>query len=332
MVDGGATGVTRAGISSQNTRNEGIVRNFDFSLRQLQYAVSVADTRGFSSAAQLCGVSQPSLSTQIARLEEALGLVLFERHARRTLLTPEGRNVIDAMRRVLQATEQLHQQAATMANPYGVPLRIGVIPTIAPYLLPRVAPRIGGDVPLKIHWLEMQTQDCNDELTSGDLDAVLIADPPVSDAFESVELGWEPFYLVGPAGSLPAGAIPLEKLNPTQLMLLDEGHCLREHTLSLCQLSASGTSPYRGTSLPTVVQMVTTGLGNTVVPAIALPREIPGRELDVRAFDQPIGRTVRLVWRSRIPRADLLRKLAEDLKDGLAASTEEAQALAPSTP
>lgn len=306
------------------------MRNFDFSLRQLQYAVAVADTQGFRSAAELCGVSQPSLSTQIAKLEEALGIVLFERHARMTLLTPEGRDLIEKMRKVLDLTEGIAEQAATLSDPYSVPLRVGVIPTIAPYLLPRVAPRTGGDVSLKVHWLEMQTQACNDALSSGKLDAVLIADPPSADAFESAALGWEPFYLVGPPGSLPPGAIPLDQLQPAQLMLLDEGHCLREHTLSLCQLSASATSPYRGTSLPTVVQMVAAGLGNTVLPAVALPREAPGRDFDVRPFDAPIGRTVRLVWRSRSPRADLLRRLADDLRDALSASTQEAQRLAPS--
>ena len=160
-------------------------------------------------------------------------------------------------------------------TPTACPYGIGVIPTIAPYLLPRVAPRIGDDSPLKVHWLEMQTQDCNEGLVSGDLDAILIADPPSSEACEGVELGWEPFYLVGPPGSLPIGPTPVETLKPEQLMLLDEGHCLREHTLSLCELSASRTSPYRGTSLPTVVQMVAAGLGNTVVPAVALPRGDP---------------------------------------------------------
>ncbi|MEM6931668.1 MAG: LysR substrate-binding domain-containing protein, partial [Myxococcota bacterium] len=188
--------------------------------------------------------------------------------------------------------------------------------------------RIDTDAPLKVHWLEMQTRDCNDALANGELDAILIADPPISDAFDSESLGWEPFYVVGPPGSLPSGAIPLDGLDPARLMLLDEGHCLREHTLSLCHLSASGTSPFRGTSLPTVVQMVAAGLGDTVVPAIALPREAPGRDLDVRPFDDPIGRTVRLVWRSRSPRTDLLRELAENLKDALAASTEEARQLA----
>lgn len=305
------------------------MRNFDFSLRQLQYAVAVADTQGFRTAAERCGVSQPSLSTQIARLEEALGVVLFERHARRTLLTPEGRDLVATMRRVLQASEQVGQLAATMLDPYGVPLRVGVIPTVAPYLLPRVAARDGSDASLKVHWLEMQTRDCNDALASGELDAILIADPPNSDAFEGTCLGWEPFYVVGPTGSLPSGAIPLEQLDATQLMLLDEGHCLREHTLSLCHLSASATSPFRGTSLPTVVQMAAAGLGHTVVPALALPREAPGRDLDVRPFDDRIGRTVRLVWRSRSPRTDLLRELAENLKDALAASTEEARKLAP---
>lgn len=307
------------------------MRNFDFSLRQLQYAVTLAETQGFSSAAQLCGVSQPSLSTQIARLEESLGMVLFERHARKTLLTPEGRDVIDAMRRVLEATEQLHQQASTLADPNGVPLRIGVIPTLAPYLLPRVAPRIHDDQPLKVHWLELKTEACNDGLGRGDLDAILIADPPSSPTYDEAELGWDPFYLVGPPGSLPTGAAPLAQLDPARLMLLDEGHCLREHTLSLCRLSASGTSPYRATSLPTVMQMVVAGLGDTVVPAVSLPREVPGRDLDVRPFEQPIGRTVRLQWRSRNTRSDLLHTLTEPLKGALLASTAEANTLAPAT-
>ncbi|MEL6346018.1 MAG: hydrogen peroxide-inducible genes activator [Myxococcota bacterium] len=308
------------------------MRNFDFTLRQLQYAVTVAETQGFRSAAQRCGVSQPSLSAQIARLEDALGVTLFERHARQTLLTVEGRDVILAMRSVLQASERLHQRAVALSTHGGVPLRIGVIPTLAPYLLPRVAPPIGGEVPQRVYWLEMRTRDCRDALLRGELDAILIADPPISDACEAAELGWEPFYLVGAEGSLPRGSIALDQLESGQLMLLEEGHCLREHTLSLCNLLASGTSPYRGTSLSTILTMVATGLGTTVLPATALPCEVPLRQLEVRPFDEPIGRTVRLVWRSRSPRIDRLRRLARSLQDGLAASTEEARMLASSRP
>ncbi|TNE91211.1 MAG: hydrogen peroxide-inducible genes activator [Deltaproteobacteria bacterium] len=305
------------------------MRNHDFTLRQLQYAVAVADTQGFRRAAELCGVSQPSLSAQIQRLEAALGVALFERHARKTLLTPEGRDLIESMREVLRSADRLEQTAAARLDPYSVPLRVGVIPTIAPYLLPRIIPRMGEQGRgLKVHWLELQTRDCRSALSEGEIDAMVIADPAISPATETVEVGWEPFYMVGGLGTLPEGRIPLDDIDADRLMLLEEGHCLREHTLSLCHLSASVTSPFRGTSLPTVVQMAAAGLGQTVIPASALMREADGRTLDIRRFRGQIGRMVRLIWRSRNPRHELMTELGSCLEGALAAAVDEAEVFA----
>lgn len=299
------------------------MRNHDFTLRQLQYAVAVADAEGFRAAAEVCGVSQPSLSAQIARLEQALGLALFERHARRTLVTPEGRDLVETMRELLRVADRVEQQARALLDPWSVPLSVGVIPTVAPYLLPRIVGRLDDErgAP-RVHWLELQTRECNEGLADGSLDAIVIADPPELPSTDTVEIGWEPFYVVARRGTLPEGPVHVEQLDVSELILLDEGHCLREHTLALCHLSASTTSPYRGTSLPTVVQMVAAGLGVTVVPAISLAREADGRALDARPFEPPIGRTLRLIWRSRNPRSAQIGQLADCLRGALVAALE----------
>jgi LysR family hydrogen peroxide-inducible transcriptional activator len=290
-----------------------LFRNPDFSLRQLQYAVAIAETGGFSSAASRCGVSQPSLSAQVAKLEEALGTTLFERHARQVHLTQAGRALMPRMRALLEEQAAMAAHAQQLVDPYSVVLRVGIIPTLAPYLLPKivVAMRARDRAP-RVHWLELQTAVCEEALASGDIDAMLIADPPSLPSATSVEVGWEPFRVVVPETHVLTGPVGLDALSSEEVLLLEDGHCLRDHALSLCLLPGAQESPYRATSLPTLVQMVAAGAGVSVLPAFAEEVELGRAQVRTLPFDDPaVGRHLWLGWRSRSPHVGLFEELGE---------------------
>lgn len=294
-------------------------RNPDFTLRQLQYAVAVEETGGFGTAADACGVSQPSLSAQVAKLEDVLGIRLFERHARGVHVTAAGAGLLSRMREVLEAAAVLEIAATALEDPYATPLRVGIIPTMAPYLLPGIVARLRASErrPL-VHWLELQTAVCEEQLAAGELDAMLIADPPTVGGTEDVVVGWEPFWALLPAGHPLQGEISLEDLVSSDLMLLDDGHCLRDHTLSFCTSAEARESPYRATSLPTLTQMVGAGLGVSVLPEAAVAVEVPRAEVKALPFrEKHVGRTLHLAYRSRSPRTGVLKELAGLIREAL---------------
>ncbi len=289
-------------------------QNRDYTLRQLQYATAVAELGGFSRAATACGVSQPSLSAQVARLEDALGVQLFERHARAVVPTGAGRELLARMKAVLLASETLDTAARGLVDPYSVTLRVGVIPTVAPYLLPGLTERLLTRSPApRIQWREVMTEVCERELAAGQLDAVLIADPPSLASAEHRVLGFEPFVMLVPSASGLRGPVTQDQVAAQELLLLEEGHCLRDQALAYCAPDAlPREAAFRATSLATLVQMVAAGLGASVVPASALPVET--RRAAVRAVpfaDPAPGRVLRLAWRSRSPLAGVLSELAE---------------------
>ncbi len=292
----------------------------DFSLRQLQYALAVAEEGGFGKAARACGVSQPSLSAQLARLEEALGLRLFERHARGVQLTRAGREMLPRMRAAVEAADAVEGAARLLGDPGSVTLRVGVIPTIAPYLLPRAVDHLARlPSPPRVHWLERQTAVCEEELAAGAMDAMIIADPPRRPSLDALRLGWEPFWLAVPEDHPLRGPVSVDDVAAHEVLLLEDGHCLRDHTLSLCMVPGAKESPYEATSLPTLVQMVASGLGTSVLPQTAIPVEAGRARVRVLPFDDPgIGRTHYLGWRSRSPEARLVRALAAPLRAALA--------------
>ncbi len=297
--------------------------NLDFTLRQLQYAVAVADTGGFGSAATACGVSQPSLSAQVAKLEHALGLQLFERHARATHITGAGRELLPRMRVALQAGQAVQQRAGLLVDPYGVTLKIGVIPTVAPYLLPRVVELLMARTQApRVHWLELQTNVCEQALEAGEIDAMIIADSPSRPSFEHVDLGWEAFWVLVSEGDALRGPVDLADVAERELLLLEHGHCLRDHTMALCMQPGARESAYRATSLATLVQMVASGLGTSVIPASAIAVEVGRAKVRAEPFaTTDVGRTLRLAWRSRTAHGLLLGELADLLRRGLADST-----------
>jgi LysR family hydrogen peroxide-inducible transcriptional activator len=295
----------------------------DLSLRQLQYVVAVADTLGFHRAAVRCHVSQPTLSTQVQQLESVLGVTLFERDRRRVLVTGAGVDVVARARRVLVEVDDLLTAAARLREPFAGTLRIGVIPTVAPYLLPEVMPRIGAKYPrLALVFREDKTADILRLLAEGKLDAGLVAlEADVAECAHA-EIARDPFVAAIPKGHPLARKkrLTLADLEGEDVLLLDEGHCLRDQALALCSRAGAVETSYRATSLATLAQMVSNGAGLTLLPAMAVPVENRRGQLEVRPFVRPVpGRTIALVWRPQSPFASLFAKLAETF--GVRAST-----------
>jgi len=291
-----------------------------FTLRQLQYAVAVANSLSFRRAAELCRVAQPSLSAQVAALEKGLGVTLFERDRRRVLLTAAGRDLVDRARRILVASDDLLDASRRLSDPLAGMVRVGVIPTISPYLLPGVTPVLHANYPLlTIVWVEDKTAVLTEQLSSGALDAALLAlEADVGD-FESAVVASDPFVLAAPPGDpLVAGRGParLAELKGRRVLLLDDGHCFRDQALEVCSRARARELEVRATSLPTLSQMVARGLGVTLLPRLAVATEAGRAGLEVRPFEEPAPhRTIALVWRRGSPWDATLRKVAETLAE-----------------
>jgi LysR family hydrogen peroxide-inducible transcriptional activator len=291
-----------------------------FSLRQLQYAVAVADTLSFRAAAERCHVSQPALSTQVAHLEDLIGVRLFERDRRGVVPTPAGGVVLERARRLLQEADDLMASATRPPDPLAGTLRIGVIPTIAPYLLPRLTPKLRESFPrLVALWVEDKTAAVVRDVTEGSLDAALVAMEADLGDLEIEPLARDPFVLAtrpdDPLAQAP-GAAAASELAGAEVLLLDDGHCFREQALSFCSRVNARELEFRATSLSTLSQMVAGGVGVTLLPSLAIPTESERAGLAVRAFADPApARTLALVWRKRSPLADALRRLAVVVRD-----------------
>jgi LysR family hydrogen peroxide-inducible transcriptional activator len=289
-------------------------------LRQLQYVAAVADTRSFRRAASLCAVSQPSLSAQVAQLERTLGVALFERSTHRVLLTRAGEELLARARDVLREADDFTEAAARLADPFAGVLRLGVIPTISPYLVPEIAPvlrtRHAG---LRIQWTEEKTPVLAARLHAGDLDAALVALEADLGDVEHETIGRDPFVLAVPLGHpLGVRATPAtpRDVAGTNVLLLDDGHCFREQALAWCTRAHANELDFRATSLPTLAQMVADGAGVTLLPALAVPVEARRGRLRLRPFAPPTpGRTIALVWRRNTPVAPALRAVAKTIQE-----------------
>jgi len=296
-----------------------------FTLRQLQYASAVADELSFRRAAERCHVSQPALSAQLAQLESALGVTLFERDRRRVIPTAEGRELLERARGLLVAADDLLDAARERGDPFSGTLRIGVIPTISPYLLPALAPRLRVRFPrLTISWVEEKTDTLVARLEEGALDAALVAlEADVGDLAAEV-IGTDPFVLAAPRGhALAASAAPAEpaELEGASVLLLDDGHCFRDQALAVCAKARARELEFRATSLSTLVQMVAGGVGVTLLPALSVPTEARRAPLALRPFAAPAPhRTIALVHRRRSPLAPALRELAAAIRAGAGAA------------
>jgi LysR family hydrogen peroxide-inducible transcriptional activator len=289
------------------------------SLRQLQYAVAVADTLSFRVAAERCHVAQPSLSAQLAQMEDALGVRLFERDRRRVLPTAAGRELVDRARRVLREADDLVEAARRARDPLSGRLTVGVIPTISPYLLPAAAPALRTTHSrLTVVWREEKTGDLVRQLRDGTLDAALLALEADIGDFERAVIAHDRFVLATPPrhplGASPAPARPAD-LRDAPVLLLDDGHCFREQALAVCSRARVRESEFRATSLSTLAQMVAAGAGVTLLPTLAVSTEATRSGLRVRPFADPAPhRTIGLVWRRHSPLAASLQQVAGTIR------------------
>ena len=285
-------------------------------LRDLKYLVAVAKHRHFGRAAEACFVSQPTLSTQLKKLEGRLGVTLIERAGKRVLLTPPGAAIVAEAEQALRHVDALVQIAAQHRHPLGGELRLGVIPTVAPYLLPKILPavrRAFDELSLKL--TEGQTATLLALLDAGDIDAAVLALPSGATGVCERALYREPFLLAVGAAHPLAGrrGATLADLEAEAVLLLEDGHCLRDQALDVCKThGAVENTNFRATSIETLREMVAANIGVTLMPLLAVKRDDGVRYAPFRDADPP-QRQVGLIWRASSPRQALMEALAERL-------------------
>jgi len=283
-------------------------------LRQLRYFDALAGLSHFGRAAAACGISQPALSMQIKDLEEALGAVLIERGARQVRLTKFGEDAALRVRDILRSVDELGDFARASRGWLAGQLHIGMIPTIAPYLLPTVIGNLTRMHPeLDIHVREALTSRLIQELVEGRLDTAIVALPVSEPSLTEVALFAENFLLVRPGEDEGTPVPSSETLREMRLLLLEEGHCFRDQALSFCNMQSSPPrDALDASSLSTLVQMVSAGMGVTLIPEMAVAVETRSASVAVARFKEPQpARTVGMIWRKTSPLAGQLRQLSE---------------------
>jgi len=290
----------------------------NFTLKQLRYFEALARQGHFGRAAEVCAISQPAMSVQIKELEHALGLPLFERSARTVRLTPFGQDFALRVRDILRAVDDLNDLARTAQNHLTGRLRLGIIPTIAPYLLPRIIGKLAdGFTGMDLDVRETLTQKLIEELADGKLDAAIVALPVSEPSLVEVPLFDETLVLVRPASDANAPVPSPEALRHMRLLLLEEGHCFRDQALSFCALTPNRPKAgLDGSSLSTLVQMVGAGLGVTLIPEMAVAVETKSAQVAVTPLTgaQP-KRTVGMIWRRSSPLAPQLQAIADCVRE-----------------
>lgn len=287
------------------------------SLRDLEYAAAVGDLRHFGKAAERCGVSQSALSEQVRKLEGHLGLALFERSHRGVVPTPRGATLLDQSRRVLEEARGLLELASAVAAPLTGPLYVGVIATLGPYYMPHLLRPVRAEFSgLALRVSEGQTADLIEGLRLGSLDAILLALPPPGDGLRAEALFFEPFRLVCPAEHRLArlNRPCVDDLAGDELILLEEGHCLREQALSLC--AGAGTGMRQATSVEMLWHMIAAGEGYSLLPLLAVQDRAPldGIVAMSDLAEPNAGRTIGMVWRATDPREAEFRELCDFLR------------------
>ena len=290
-------------------------------LRDLKYLVALADHKHFGRAAAACYVSQPTLSTQIKKLEDELGVPLVERAPRKVMLTPAGRDAAERARRIVAEVEQMKEAARRSQDPEAGTVRLGMFPTLGPYLLPHVVPRIRARFPhLELLLVEEKSDVLLSRLREGKLDAGLLALPVADDQLHTEFLFEEPFVLAVPESHPLAqrGSLTLAELSHQQLLLLEDGHCLREQALDVCRLSgANEKSEFRATSLETLRQMVAADVGITLLPALAVkPPVARSPNIHLLGFsDSHPSRRIAMVWRKSSAMSGFLQVFAQVFRE-----------------
>ncbi|OZA13903.1 MAG: DNA-binding transcriptional regulator OxyR [Hydrogenophilales bacterium 17-62-8] len=297
-------------------------------LQELKYLVALADYGHFGKAAEACFITQSTLSTQIKKLEGFLGVTLFDRSLKRVTPTPIGREILQAARNIVEETERIRQVAKHAQDPMTRTINLGVIPTLGPYYLPHALTLMHKKHPgLRLLLREEMTPQVLEHLNDGKLDAGLLALPVTDESLRVEPLFYEPFYAALPAGHALAAHAELTVFDimAEKLLLLDEGHCLRDQALDVCGAGSRGREEVRATSLETLRQMVGMGLGVTLLPALAVdagPRTSK-KNIEIRPFNAPPpGRTIGFVWRRRAPFPETFEGMAATLKASLPAGVE----------
>lgn len=286
----------------------------NLTLKQLRYFEALARHSHFGRAADACAISQPAMSVQIKDLEENLGSELFERSARQVRLTGFGEEFAARVRDILRSVDELEDLARASRERLVGRLRIGVIPTVAPYLLPTIIGNLTRlHDGLDIHVRETQTQKLIHELSEGRLDTAIVALPVSEPSLTEVALFEENFVLVRPGEDAGKPVPNREMLREMRLLLLEEGHCFREQALSFCNMqSARPRELLDGSSLSTLVQMVGAGIGVTLIPEMAVPVETMSASVSIARFRSPQpSRTIGMIWRKASPLADQLMQISE---------------------
>lgn len=299
----------------------------DLKLKDLRYLVAVADTRHFGQAAARCFVSQPTLSAQIKKLEDYLGVQLLERQPRRVALTPAGEEIVARARQIIESSDEIVTLAQAQRDPLSGRLRLALLPTIGPYLLPLVAARFRKELPrLELLLYEHQTGPMLEKLQSGEIDAGILALPVHGEGVVQRELFAEPFVVALPAGHPLAKreSLKVQDLNDETLLLLEDGHCLRDQALDVCsQTSAQERQDFRATSLETLRQMVASGGGITLLPELA-SRGVYGsaRGVVTVPFARPVPvRHVGAIWRKTTARGAAIEAVCDIIRDSVTRAT-----------
>ena len=293
----------------------------ELTLKQLRYFDAVATQRHFGRAADVCAISQPAISVQIKEMERTLGIALFERGKREVHLTQAGDDLITRARQILSAVDELSDAARASGGKALARLRLGIIPTIAPYLLPSCISALSSQNPgLDLHIRETLTPKLVQELTDGKIDAAILALPISDPNLTETPLFTEDFVLVRPKQDADLPVPDGEALQKMRLLLLEEGHCFRDQALAFCHTDKTlPRDGLDGSSLTTLVQMVSAGIGVTLIPEMAIAVETGAAQVCVAAFPEPRPtRQIGMIWRKSNPLSAQLTQVAHVVKQTIA--------------
>ena len=290
-------------------------------LRQLRYLCAVAKQRHFGNAARACNVSQSTLSAAISELERTLGVSLIERNNKRVLMTPLGDQIVSLSHSILSDAEDLVEVCAASREPLSSSMHMGVIPTVAPFVLPKLLKSLRRTHPgFKLFIKEGLSDQLVDALLQAELDLLFLALPFPADGVDRIHLFYDDFLLAyqGSAGFDDVSAVDTRDLKGKELLLLEDGHCLKDHVLDACKLRMSDISvPYLATSLNTIVQMVANDIGMTLLPQMAIDaRILTGTRIKTKPFmNEGVRRSIGLMWRKNSPRSEEFSLLAEFIRE-----------------
>ncbi|RKF21350.1 DNA-binding transcriptional regulator OxyR [Alginatibacterium sediminis] len=285
-------------------------------IRDLEYLVALQEQKHFRKAAERCFVSQPTLSGQIRKLEEELGLLLIERTSRKVIFTPAGDQLSNQAKIILMEVKGLRDMAKNLQAPLSGPIHIGLIPTVAPYLLPRIIPKLKSEFSeLELFLYEEQTHVLLRRLDDGELDCLILAYLPEMSRFGSVDLYQEPLMLAMPKAHPwhNRSKVAIEELSGQQVLMLEDGHCLRDQAMGFCfAAGADEDTSFKATSLETLRHMVAAGMGITLLPQLAVNKLDDDNGISYRSFEEPQPRRlISLVYRKNSVRRPCFNEIAK---------------------